>query len=208
MDWGITVWPTLAATEAGNARRAKAAGVKRDKPLKSEEGEGLAARTQGSATTRSRGKEKAALIEPPPTTSGSLMANSIAVQGRSYQVLIESLHPYLAALSDPAHNSMDLRLRRAELRAIQEREAGESLYIANMVNERGKVVDKLIRCMGKEISRLEEDSTDDDFTSAVEDNNQDEEGVESDTGEDEDEEEWVSRRGVAMICDGERGTGY
>jgi len=203
MDWGITEWPTIVATEAGKARRAGAVNTTRKKPSRSEWGEDSMVGAQESIsthTTRSQGKGKKVTIAPPaiPEPSGSLVVDPIAVQGRSHQVIIEPLLPYLTILSDPSRSGMDLRLKRIELRAIQRREAGESLNIANMVDERGEVINKLIRQMDREILQLGSDLSDGGFANTREDSDDQEEesvgsdieneGVEEDGESDEEEE--------------------
>lgn len=203
MDWGVTEWPTIVVTEAGKARRAEA-DSKRKRLSRSEWREDSVVGAQESISThtmRSQGKGKKVTIAPPgtPEPSGSLVVDPVAVQGRSHQVMIEPLLPYLAILSDPSRSSMDLRLKRIELRAIRRREAGESLNIANMVDERGEVIDKLIRQMDREILQLESDLSDGDFANMGEDSDDQEEeenlgsdidngGVEEDGESDEEEE--------------------
>ena len=189
-DWGIAVFPGLRASAEGEARRAKDSAAKRRSNLRGPEEEGSVVGTQESAssiTTRARGKAKVMPSTPltgaiagPSRAAGSMMGET-----RVHQVSVEPLEPFIAALADPSTSGLDLDNRLIELRVLQRREEAEARYIAELVEDRARLMDKLMRRMARRISELGAETSDEEVSGGSEDGEGEEVGEEEEEGDGE-----------------------
>jgi len=193
LDLWIKVLPTLKATGKGNERRAKLAAEKR----KSVAHEGvMPAGTQESAVSmiRTRTRRRGATTFADP--SGNAVAGpssegrSLSVEGRNHQVFIQSLQPFIEALANPLMGGLEFSSLVLELTALQRREEREALEIAEIVEDRCGLIDKLIRRMGRRATELGADTSEDELSDVGGDSADDvEDARDNEEGEDEEDAE-------------------
>jgi hypothetical protein len=173
--WGIAKGPKLTTTAAGKIRRAREAQKKKQKTAGEESGiatqESIAG-TQESVSavvTRSRrkGKGKAVVNEPVPSSSRAPVltslpvAESSAAAGKTFAIFMEDLLVYEHALNNPDRTSLGLELSAAELRRILVREHADAGAMVQLFNTRAKLIERLLDDYDGEISRLDEGGSDD-----------------------------------------------
>jgi hypothetical protein len=81
------------------------------------------------------------------------------VQGHSHTVFLETFKPFISTLRDPSQGSLNLKDLRARLHAIWSHEAGELLFVAQMVREWSELIDDLERKIEQRILELETSRT-------------------------------------------------
>jgi hypothetical protein len=112
--------------------------------------------------SRSRVEPRDSMMDPatqPVATIATIVMDTAPVQGHSHTVFLETVKPFISTLGDPSQGSLDLKDLRVRLRAIRSREAGASLFVAQMVKERSELMDDLERKIEQRISELETSRT-------------------------------------------------
>ena len=88
----------------------------------------------------------------------------MSAEGRNHQVFLHALQPYIEALANPLMGGLELSNLVLELSALQRREEREALEIAEIVEERCGLIDKMIRRMRRRATELGVDTSEDELS--------------------------------------------
>ena len=175
-DLGIAVWPKILPTEAGLARRAKAAEKKAvavakkrgKKVVVAESSDEGAADPQESVTVATRYKMWARSgvgKQTPPEASSSKLGTfaqpapptASSVVGRSYHMFMENMVPFESVLNDGSSSLIMVESARIDLRAMLDRERGDIEYLYGLVRNRRRMGRGLLGRLDDRIAELSED---------------------------------------------------
>ena len=167
LDLRIREPPVLRTTDKGNERCAQLTAEKRrsiaqDRAMPS----GTQDSTVSTVRTRARKRGAATFAEPSgiAVAGPSLEGRSLSAEGRNHQVFLHALQPYIEALANPLMGGLELSNLVLELSALQRREEREALEIAEIVEERCGLIDKMIRRMRRRATELGVDTSEDELS--------------------------------------------
>ena len=122
--------------------------------------------TVSTVRMRTRKRGAATFAEPSgiAVAGPSLEGRSLSAEGRNHQVFLHALQPYIEALANPLMGGLELSNLVLELSALQRHEEREALEIAEIVEERCGLIDKMIRRMRRRATELGVDTSEEELS--------------------------------------------
>lgn len=174
-DLGVTKWPTVLNSPAGNAAREADATKKREQKARTakarskrkvrrvtksnkveDSGEGGGDDVE-SIPTLALGRDCSPAVDHPGVSSWrtpNTSITSLPVLGRTHHLHLESFVPFAAVLENPERTSLAVECSRVEIQAFLEREAATLKTLITLVQGRRVIGKALLERMDEEIATL------------------------------------------------------